>query len=345
MDGVEDGALVGELDLRLGGVDVDVHGGGVELEVYDAGREAPGEQGAAIGLLDGGLEQLALYVPAVHEEILRAPAAAPGGGRARKAADPHRLAVEAGGDGQHGAGEVAAEQGVHRALRAAVAGGEELLAAVAYAAHGDVGAAQGAAQRRREAGRALGPVALQELAPGGRVVEEAAHGDARALGRAGLVHLADVAGVEAHVRALARAALAGGELDVRDAGDGGQGLAAEAERAYALEAALVGELAGGVAQEGDPGVLGGHPAAVVGHADELRAAAGEFYRYVARPGVHGVLNELLHRRGRALHHLARRNQVGDVGGEYVYSGHDITSFAVALFLLLYFKTVELSRAK
>ena len=171
--------------------------------------------------------------------------------------------------------------------------------------------------QRRAACRQAAPSALslfEELAPGGRVVKQPAHGYAGALRRAGGAHLLYVPGLEAHVRALGRTALTGGELYVRNAGDSCQRLTAEAQRADGLQPALVGELAGGVAQEGHAGVLGRHAAAVVRDADELRAAAGELHRYVARPRVDGVFNELLHRRGGPLHDLARGYEVGHVRG-------------------------------
>ena len=314
MHGVEDRALVGELDLGLGRVYVHVHSSGVDGEVDHTAGEPACQQRALVGLLYGGLQQGALYVAAVDEEVLQAAAAAARAGRAGEAADAHGVALQAGGDGKHAQRGVAAQQGVYRALRSAVAGGEELLPAVPYAADGDVRTPQRAAQGSLQAGRALGLVALEELAPGGRVVKQPAHGYAGALRRAGGAHLLYVPGLEAHIRALGRAALTGGELYVRNAGDSRQRLAAEAQRADGLQAALVGKLAGGVAQEGHPGVLGRHAAAVVRDADELRAAAGELHRYVARPRVDGVFNELLHRRGGPLHDLARGYEVSHVRG-------------------------------
>ena len=115
------------------------------------------------------------------------------------------------------------------------------------------------------------------------------------------------------------------QLYLRDAAYGGQGLAAEAQRAYGLQAALVRELACGVAQEGHAGVLRRHAAAVVRDADKLRAAGAELHGYIPGPGVYGVFHQLLDRRGGPLDHLARGDEVRDVGREYVYPGHGVTS--------------------
>ena len=109
---------------------------------------------------------------------------------------------------------------------------------------------------------------------------------------------------------------------MRYAGYGRKRLAPESQRAYGLQAALVMQLAGGVAQEGHARVLCGHAAAVVGHADELRAAAAYLNRYVPGPCVYGVLDKLLDRRRGPLHNLARRDEVRDMRGKYIYSGHN-----------------------
>ena len=61
-------------------------------------------------------------------------------------------------------------------------------------------------------------------------------------------------------------------VDLGDAADGGQRLAAEAERADAEQVVGVVQLAGGVAGEGQRQVVGVDAAAVVDDADQLDAA-------------------------------------------------------------------------
>ena len=55
---------------------------------------------------------------------------------------------------------------------------------------------------------------------------------------------------------------------------------------------------------------GGDAVAVVGDPDQPLAAVGIGDVDAPRAGVERVLDQLLHRRGRALHHLARRDAVG-----------------------------------
>ena len=82
-------------------------------------------------------------------------------------------------------------------------------------------------------------------------------------------------------------------------------------------------------RKGHARVLGGHAAAVVRHAQVFRAAAAYLHRYIPRLRVERVLHELLDGGGRALHHLAGGDEVGDEGGEYVYlcHGHLAVCFA------------------
>ena len=80
-----------------------------------------------------------------------------------------------------------------------------------------------------------------------------------------------------------------------------------------------------MAQEGHARVLGRHAAAVVGDADIGRAAPADLHGHVFGPGVEGVLHQLLDHGGRALHHLARGDQIRHMRGEYVNDWHKITS--------------------
>lgn len=198
--------LVREAHLGLGGVDVHVHRRGGELYIQHAGREAAREHGAAVGLLQRRLQQLGAYGPAVAEEILRRAVPPRERGLRHEAAHPERPVLQL--HLQHRGGELPAQQGVDRAVAPPVAGGEELLAPVPNAAEADVRTAQGAAQGRLHAGRALGPVRLHELQPRGRVVEEAPDYHRRALRAARLVHVRNFARVQLHAHAEPRAALA-----------------------------------------------------------------------------------------------------------------------------------------
>ena len=81
-----------------------------------------------------------------------------------------------------------------------------------------------------------------------------------------------------------------------------------------------------MAQKGDAGVLGGHAAAVVSHADIGGPAAAQLHGDVLGPGVKGVLHQLFDDGGGALHHLAGGDHVRHVGGEDIDNCHKNTSF-------------------
>src|SRR5262249_13279864 len=102
------------------------------------------------------------------------------------------------------------------------------------------------------------------------------------------------------------------QLDLGDAADGGEGLAAEAEGVDAEEVLGRGELAGGVAGEGQGQVLGGNAATVVHHLDQIGASPGHLDVDAGAARVEGVLQQLLDDAGRPLHDLARGDLVDEV---------------------------------
>ena len=115
--------------------------------------------------------------------------------------------------------------------------------------------------------------------------------------------------------------LGGGQLDPRHRRDRGERLAAEAEGADALEVVEAGDLAGGVAVEGEQGVVAPHPRAVVGDDDPPLAAGLQLDPHRGGAGVEGVLHQLLDHRGGALHHLAGGDLADQVVGEEADAGH------------------------
>ena len=115
--------------------------------------------------------------------------------------------------------------------------------------------------------------------------------------------------MNAELDPLPRAPGPGAQAEARDRGDGREGLPPEAEGADPGQVVRVPELARGVALQGQAGVLGGHPGPVVAHGDELDPAPPHLHPHPTGPGVEGVLHQLLHDRGRPLHHLARGDLV------------------------------------
>jgi hypothetical protein len=87
-----------------------------------------------------------------------------------------------------------------------------------------------------------------------------------------------------------------------------------------LQVVEAGDLAGGVALEGQRQLVLGDAAAVVGHPDAPHAALLELHLDGRRAGVHGVLEHFLEHRGGPLDDLAGGDLVDEVVGEEV-DGH------------------------
>ena len=100
-----------------------------------------------------------------------------------------------------------------------------------------------------------------------------------------------------------------------------QRLAAESERDDRPQIVGVGNLAGGVPLEGEPGVVGIHAFAVVLHADLFLASELDVNGQAPRPGVDGVLDQFLDHRGRPFDDFAGGNLIGEVGRETVDLAH------------------------
>jgi hypothetical protein len=162
---------------------------------------------------------------------------------------------------------------------------------------------------------------LQELAARRHVEEERGDFDGRSASarrRLGSEHAATLdadppSGI-ARGAILARP-LGRHQLDARDGGDGGEGLAAEAEGGDAQQVFELRDLAGGVAVEGEQRVVAPHATAVVGDDDAAAAAGVEVDGDRAGARVEGVLDQLLDHRSRALDHLAGRDLADQVIGK------------------------------
>ena len=96
-------------------------------------------------------------------------------------------------------------------------------------------------------------------------------------------------------------------------GNGGQGLAPEAQGADGGQVLRPAELAGGVAQKGRGKLARGDAAAVIGDAQIGEAPVLHLHGNGGGAGVQGVFQQLLGHAGRALHHLAGGNEVGNMG--------------------------------
>ncbi len=175
-------------------------------------------------------------------------------------------------------------------------------AALASQTKRDVRPGEDVALDHLDAAPQLGLAGLQELASGGDVEEQRGDVDRRAAGAGGRLDRQDPAALEEHPRPLPRRRR-GGELDLGHRGDRRQRLAAEAQGGDLLEVGHRGDLARRVAVEGEERVVAVHAGAVVGDADPLPPAPFEVDLEPRRPGVEGVLDQLLDHRRRPLHHL------------------------------------------
>lgn len=141
-------------------------------------------------------------------------------------------------------------------------------------------------------------------------------------------------------------ALAGGELYVRDAAYRREGLAAEAERAYGLQPALVLQLAGRVAEEGYAASSGDMPQPSSVTRMNSRPPPRSSTVTFRAPASTAFSSSSFTTEAGPFHNLAGGDEVRHKGGEYVYPGqwgHLLS--ALLLFGILYSKSVELSTAK
>ena len=76
-----------------------------------------------------------------------------------------------------------------------------------------------------------------------------------------------------------------------------------------------------MALESQHSVVAHHATAIVCHLDQLLAASFDVYSNALCTCVERVLQQFLHYRGRALHHFAGGDLVGDVVGENVDAAH------------------------
>jgi hypothetical protein len=104
-------------------------------------------------------------------------------------------------------------------------------------------------------------------------------------------------------------------------GDGGQRLAAKSQRGNGEQVVGGAQLGGGVALEGQQGVVAVHAVAVVGDADQPAPARLDLDADAAGAGVQGVLQQFFHHRGRPVHHLAGGDLVGNLVGKNADAAH------------------------
>ena len=309
--------LLQEPHLRLGRMDVDVHPFVRELQEQVHLGAARLDGGAAVGVVHRVQDGAVLDRAAVDEQVLRTADRPVGGQRGGQTGEPHPRRLLAHRD-QPRPIPVDLEETVGERLHRRVV---EERARAAPQPEADRGVREGDLRQGARDVAGLGPVRLEELAPGRHVVEEVADLDGGPLRQPGRGHPRLVPAVDRHLDAARRAAGARPQPQVRDRGDARQRLAPEAERGDGGKVPEGADLAGGVALDGQLRVVGRHPLAVVLDADQPLAAQLQRHRHPHGAGVEGVLDELLDRRGGPLDHLAGRDLVGQTGRQPVDPAH------------------------
>ena len=170
--------------------------------------------------------------------------------------------------------------------------------------------------------RQFGLLGAQEFLARGNVVEQVADGDGGAAAQRRFFAAQHLAAGDFDARAGGLFGGAGFEQQPRDGGDGRQRLAAEAERGDGEQVLDVAQLAGGVALEGQQGVVAQHAAAVVGDADQAAAAGFDLDAQLGGAGVERIFEQLLDHRSGALHHFTGGDLVGDLVGQDADAAHE-----------------------
>ena len=344
-DEVVDEAGLAEADLGLGGMDVDVDllRGHLEEE-QDDGKDG-GRNDVAVGLGERVQDELVADEALVDEDVdgvaieLLQLGLGDEAGEAEVAGVGWRVvgfALPGRRLGEAGAGEVELGGGGEHELRGVFAedleepvggvgyGGRDeqcLRGGVEFEVSGGVG--QRVVRDQRGDVGELGLFGLEEFAAGGGVEEEIADGDGGAGGEAGVFDAEDVAAGDFDEGAAASSAARVSSVRRETLGDGGEGFAAEAEGGDGEQIVGGAELGGGVALEGEQGVVPDHAVAVVGDADELAAAGFDLDADAGGAGVEGVFEELFDDGGGAFDDLAGGDLVGHEVGENADAAHEV----------------------
>ena len=165
----------------------------------------------------------------------------------------------------------------------------------------------------------LGAVTPQEFLSSRQVEEQIPHGHRGPDGTGNLSHAHDPGPGDFHRRSDPLTLRLRLHQEPGDPGHTGERLASETKGPDLAEIFGPVDLAGGVPLEGQQGIVGGHALPVIQHPHQTLSAClnGDFQ--VAGSGIQGVLQQLLHHRGRAFHHLACGNLVGQRLRQKTYS--------------------------
>lgn len=307
-----DRARIAEPHFDLRRMHVHVDGFGRQIEEQHVRRIAVAVQHVLVGRAHRVRQQLVAHEAAVHEEILLVGAPAARGRQAGAAVDGERagLLVE-----RQVRGREAVAEDLRDALRGL--GRIPVLDGLAVVQHRDrdVRPRERRAADHFQAVAEFGLLALQELAPRGRVEVQLSHLDRRA-DRAGGGRQHARLRIDLHrMHGIGRPAR---DRHLGDRRDRRERFTAKTQRRDRLELLERADLAGRMAHQRERQFVGRNPAAVVGDRDALDAAFFQHDAQRRRAGVHRVFEQLLDDRRRAFDDLAG----GDLADQLVGQGLD-----------------------
>ena len=256
-------------------------------------------------------QQLVAHRPCIDEDMLRHRRPARIGRQRREAGQPHPVALGVNGNGI--VDEIAThhphQTGMKRVEQIALLGiGAKDQPVTVVQREPDRGFGHGQPPHDLGNRLRLGAFAAQEFQPrrgGEEQVAQLDHGAAIGRGRA---HRLGPASGHADLGPLGLGAR--GNTQPTDRAEAGQRLAPETEAVNIQQIGPV-DLRGRMTRQRQRQILGAHAAAVIDHPDQRLAALRDGHVDPPRPGIERVFHQFLHRRGRTLDHLARRDAVGD----------------------------------
>ena len=298
-----------ETDLFLGRVHVDIDPSRIQRQEEKDGRVTVGRKQRAVSLANGMVQNRRARAAAIDEQVLFAtvrPAERRQADEAGHAAGGTRLA-----DGPELVDVIRAEQ-VAQAIRR-IGPADEFVDAAAVDAqdHADLRVRKRQNDEDGSHMRQLGFLRAQKLASGRHVKKEIANLDRRAGGNPHLPDVEELAPRHGQFRADRRADPAGGQAKPRYRGNGGERFAPEPERGDRFDVIHRVNLAGRVPFDGEQGVVAIHARSVIGHADQPAPPGHDLDGDLGGAGVDGILDQFLDHRGRAFHHFAGGDLVGD----------------------------------
>ncbi len=312
-------APVAKAHLDLGRMHVDVDPGRIDLDEQRVGRLALAVQHVLVGAARRVRDHLVAHEASVDIGELAVRARTRRVRQAGAAPDTQALAlpVQRQALGDEVLAQHVAQALRQRRLRVCLLAGAPLLdqPALVPDREADIGPRERVAAHRLQAMREFGRIALEELAPRRRGVEQLAHLDRRAMRACGGRELAGAAMQHPGMAVLA-AGLARQQADVGDRVDGRQRLAPEAHGMDRFELGQVADLAGCVALERGAELLARDAAAVVLDRDQPHAAREQAHRDLARAGIERIVDQLAHHRRRALDHLAGGDLADQLVGQF-----------------------------